>query len=67
MSITVSAGADPATTSIRQNSMDGSYDYLETTYGPMQVAWLIASLSTELARMHQYAASQVHLEKPPAP
>lgn len=64
MSITVSAGRDPATTSIRQNCLDGSYDYLETTYGPMQVAQLIAALSVELARMHQYASARDSLASP---
>jgi hypothetical protein len=63
MSICVSAGRDPATTSIRQYCLDGSYDYLETTYGPMEVASLIAQLGVELARMHQYARSKQPLEQ----
>ena len=54
MSITVSAGENPATVSIRQNTLDGSYTYLETIYGADQLAGLIAELALQLARIHQY-------------
>lgn len=57
MTITVSPGRDPATTSIRQNCLDGSYTYLETTYGPTELAALVSDLTAELSRLMRYRAS----------
>ncbi len=54
MSITVSMGRSPATASIRQNCLDGSYTYLETIYNEDQIAGLILELSQQLVRIRQY-------------
>jgi hypothetical protein len=54
MSIVASAGEDPATVSIRQYCLNGSYDYLETTMGPVALASLISDLTREWTRMQQY-------------
>lgn len=58
MSITVSAGRDPATVSIRQNSQDGSYDYLETVYDVRQLARLIGELGYQFSRAMEYQQSR---------
>ncbi|MGB3391027.1 MAG: hypothetical protein WBA88_23950 [Pseudaminobacter sp.] len=54
MSISVSAGKDPATVSVRQYCMDGSYDYMETVIGPMKLAMLIGDLMNEWVRVQQH-------------
>jgi hypothetical protein len=58
MSITVSAGEDPATVSIRQNAQDGTYDYIETIYDVKRLARVIGELGYQLSRMMEYQHSQ---------
>lgn len=58
MSITVSAGHDPTTVSIRQNSQDGTYDYLETVYDVRQMARLMGEMGYQLSRAMECAQSR---------
>mgnify|MGYP001575512953 CR=1 FL=1 len=57
MSIKVVQPRDPSKCTIRTYpDVQTDYHFMETTYGPMELAWLIADLSEQLARIHHYEA-----------
>lgn len=58
MSIFTAQSPDPEKCVIRTYPDDDRYSFLETTYGPMELARLIGELSAELSRMHQYAGER---------
>ena len=54
MSMSISAGREPGTISIRMYRHSGSTgEVMEKIVGPMQAAQIIGLLGTELARAHQ--------------
>ena len=58
MSMSISAGREPGTISIRMYRLDGSAGgVMEKIVGPMQAAQIIGLLGTELARAHQLVRS----------
>ena len=54
MTLRVLQSPDPNRACVRTYPDHDRFDFYETQLGPMELAGLIADLSNELARIHQY-------------